>query len=63
VADIGKTDTGEPKILTAFVKWVAPEYLAERYIVVRWNHGEGGDDTDLWARRRDRRLGRLAWPS
>jgi hypothetical protein len=60
VPDIGKTNTGDPKNLTAFVKWVAREYPAERYILVLWNHGEGWDDTDLWATRRDRRLGRLA---
>ena len=60
VADLGRTDTGDPKNLIDFVDWAAGAYPAERYILVLWNHGEGWDDTDLWAGERNRRFRRLA---
>ena len=48
VANLGETNTGDPRILTDFVKWAVKDYPAERYLLVVWNHGNGWDDTDVY---------------
>jgi hypothetical protein len=59
VATIGKINTGDPKRLMDFIQWAAAKYPAERYALVLWNHGQGWDDTDLFAGERYRPLRRL----
>ena len=46
---LGETNTGEPGFLVDFVKWAATNYPAEHYMLVLWNHGQGWDDTDIFA--------------
>lgn len=60
VATVGKVNTGDPKNLMDFIKWGVNTYPAKRYILVLWNHGQGWDDTDIYADERHRRLRRLA---
>jgi len=60
VATLGKINTGDPKNLTDFIQWGVKNYPAERYALVLWNHGQGWDDTDIYADERHRRLRRLA---
>ena len=60
VASVGKVNTGDPKNLMDFIKWGVKAYPARRYILVLWNHGQGWDDTDIYADERHRRLRRLA---
>jgi hypothetical protein len=60
VATVGKVNTGDPKRLTEFIKWGVQTYPADHYVLVLWNHGQGWDDTDIYADERRRRLRRLA---
>lgn len=60
VATLGKVNTGDPKNLMDFIKWGVKSYPADRYALVLWNHGQGWDDTDIYADERHRRLRRLA---
>lgn len=60
VASVGKIDTGDPKSLTEFVRWAVQKYPAERTILVLWNHGQGWDDTDIYADERFARFRPLA---
>jgi hypothetical protein len=60
VASLGKINTGDPKRLLDFVRWGIATYPAERFILVLWNHGQGWDDTDIFAAERQRSLRRLA---
>jgi len=60
VATVGKVNTGDPKNLMDFITWGVKTYPAKRYILVLWNHGQGWDDTDIYADERHRRLRRLA---
>jgi len=60
VASLGKVNTGDPKNLMDFIKWGVKNYPADRYALVLWNHGQGWDDTDIYADERHRRLRRLA---
>jgi hypothetical protein len=46
---LGNQNTGDPQSLMDFVSWVAAKYPAERYALVLWNHGQGWDDTDIFA--------------
>jgi hypothetical protein len=48
VADLGETNTGDPKVLEDFIKWGAVSYPAEHFLVVVWNHGAGWDDTNVY---------------
>jgi hypothetical protein len=48
VADLGETNTGDPKVLRDFILWTARAYPAEHYMTVIWNHGSGWDDEDLY---------------
>ncbi len=60
VATVGKVNTGDPRRLVDFIKWGVKNYPADRYALVLWNHGQGWDDTDIYADERHRRLRRLA---
>jgi hypothetical protein len=60
VATVGKVNTGDPKNLMDFITWGVKTYPAKRYILVLWNHGQGWDDSDIYADERHRRLRRLA---
>ncbi len=59
VVTVGKVNTGDPKNLMDFIKWGVKTYPARHYILVLWNHGQGWDDTDIYADERHRRLRRL----
>ena len=60
VASLGQINTGDPKNLLDFIRWGVKQYPAERCGLVLWNHGQGWDDTDLFAEDRHRGLRRLA---
>jgi len=53
-ASLGETDDGDPKALESFIRWAMKSYPAKRYLVVLWNHGNGWDDTDVYAGERSR---------
>src|SRR5882724_12524020 len=57
---LGTQNTGDPQSLIGFIDWVATNYPAEHYLLVLWNHGQGWDDTDIYAGERYRSLRRLA---
>lgn len=59
IAALGETNTGDPKCLTAFIDWGVKNYPADHYLLVLWNHGQGWDDTDIYAGERSRSLTRL----
>jgi hypothetical protein len=44
---LGKTDSGSPEVLLAFVKWAIDEFPAQRYALVLWNHGNGWEPTEI----------------
>jgi hypothetical protein len=54
VQQLGNQNTGDPRALIAFIDWVASNYPAKRYALVLWNHGQGWDDTDIYAGTRAR---------
>jgi len=60
VASVGDVNTGDPKRLYEFIKWGIKSYPAKHYALVLWNHGQGWDDTDIYADDRFRSLRRLA---
>jgi hypothetical protein len=60
VASLGKVNTGDPQNLTEFIEWGVKTYPAKHYALVLWNHGQGWDDTDIYADERYRSLRRLA---
>ena len=60
VASLGRLDTGDPACLLDFIRWGVARCPAERYALVLWNHGQGWDDTDVYAAERHRSLRRLA---
>ena len=59
VAKLGKVNTGDPKRLNDFIAWGVKQYPAKHYLLVLWNHGQGWDDTDIYADERFRGLRRL----
>lgn len=59
VGTLGSTNTGDPKNLVDFATWAITNYPAQHYIMVLWNHGQGWDDTDIFAGERHRSLGRV----
>jgi hypothetical protein len=59
VGTLGTTNTGDPKNLVDFATWAITNYPAQHYIMVLWNHGQGWDDTDIFAGERHRSLGRV----
>ncbi len=60
VASLGTVNTGDPKCLSDFIQWGVKNYPAKHYLLVLWNHGQGWDDTDIYAGERHRSLRRLA---
>lgn len=48
LANLGDTNTGDPKVLTEFLNWGLANYPAKRTMAVLWNHGNGWDDTDIY---------------
>ena len=54
VMTLKETDTGDPKVASAFFEWAIRTYPAERYLVGFWNHGSGIDETDVYAGTRAR---------
>ncbi len=59
VASLGDVDTGDPKFLIDFIEWGIANYPADHYLLVLWNHGNGWDDTDIYANQRNLSLRRL----
>lgn len=51
---LGKQNTGDPAALIKFITWGVTAYPADRYALVLWNHGQGWDDTDIYANERVR---------
>jgi len=49
---LGETNTGSPEALIDFIKWGVTSYPAAHYLLVLWNHGQGWDDTDIYAAER-----------
>lgn len=49
VQSLDETNTGDPAILIDFIKWGIAGYPADHYMLVLWNHGQGWDDTDIYA--------------
>jgi hypothetical protein len=39
-----ETNTGDPAVLTGFVRWARETYEAQHYLLVLWNHGTGWED-------------------
>ncbi|MCZ7356878.1 MAG: clostripain-related cysteine peptidase [Candidatus Methanoperedens sp.] len=50
IADLGETNTGDPKVLIDFLKWGITAYPAEHYMAVLWNHGSGWNEDDVYDR-------------
>jgi hypothetical protein len=46
---LGETNTGNPQFLLDFIKWGVRNYPADHFALVLWNHGQGWDDTDIFA--------------
>jgi hypothetical protein len=63
VAELGKTNTGDPKVLTDFLNWGLTKYPAKRTMAVLWNHGSGWDDTDIYAEAKRRGLNPVPAPT
>lgn len=60
VASLGAVNTGDPKCLSDFIQWGVKSHPADHYLLVLWNHGQGWDDTDIYADERHLNLRRLA---
>jgi hypothetical protein len=60
VGSLGAVNTGDPKSLFDFIQWGVNTYPADHYLLVLWNHGQGWDDTDIFADERYRSLRRLS---
>ena len=54
VESLGETNTGKPEFLLDFIRWGIGNYPARYYLLVLWNHGQGWDDTDIFAGERVR---------
>lgn len=48
VKKLGRTNTGDPAVLTAFVDWAVTSFPADHYALDIWNHGNGWDDEDIY---------------
>jgi len=51
---IGESNTGDPKVLKAFIEESAEEFPSEKLIVIIWSHGTGVDDFDFYEGKRER---------
>jgi hypothetical protein len=50
LGDIGEQDTGDPKVLSDFIRWGFTSFPSQQRLLVLWNHGNawqgyGGDDS------------------
>ncbi|MCB0192980.1 MAG: hypothetical protein KDJ65_13635 [Anaerolineae bacterium] len=41
---LGDSNTGNPAVLTDFIRWARAAYPAEHYLLVIWNHGTGWEN-------------------
>lgn len=41
VMDLGQMNMGDPRTLRDFITWSIPEYPAENYAIILWDHGNG----------------------
>lgn len=41
LADLGAVDSGDPAVISDFVRWGLENYPADRYALVLWDHGDG----------------------
>lgn len=58
IENLGKKNTGDPKVLKDFILWGFKNYPAEKNLLVVWNHGNGWSDEDVYdVARRDVCLG------
>jgi hypothetical protein len=48
VADLGETNTGDPRVLRDFIVWAVTTYPAEHYALVLWNHGSGWKEDNIY---------------
>lgn len=44
---LGETDSGDPKVLEAFIGWAAEKFPAERYGLVLWSHGSAWEPAEM----------------
>jgi hypothetical protein len=56
VQSLGETNTGDAAAIIDFIKWSVNDYPAEHYLLVLWNHGQGWDDTDIFANERGKNV-------
>lgn len=56
IAALGEINTGDPRVLEDFLNWGLAKYPAKRTMAVLWNHGNGWDDTDIYAAAKARGL-------
>jgi hypothetical protein len=47
VMSMSETDSGDPKVLDAFIEWAAKTYPAERYALVLWSHGSAWEPSEM----------------
>jgi hypothetical protein len=55
VAELGETNSGDPRTLAKFFRWALRAAPAKRYMLVLWGHAQGWDDTDPYDHRRGAR--------
>lgn len=55
VANLGETNSGDPRTLAKFFRWAVRAAPAKRYMLVLWGHAQGWDDTDPYDHRRGAR--------
>jgi hypothetical protein len=48
VESLGETNTGDPRVLDAFIQWGVDKYPARHTLLVIWNHGNGWDDENVY---------------
>jgi hypothetical protein len=56
LGDLGETNTGDPDVLTDFVRWGINLRPAEKYMVIIWGHGSGTFDEDISKDKNGKRL-------
>jgi hypothetical protein len=47
VMSMGETNSGDPRVLQAFIEWAAATYPAERYALVLWSHGSAWEPSEI----------------
>jgi hypothetical protein len=54
VEEIGETNTGDPAVAIDFFAWGLKNYPSERVLAVLWNHGSGIDESEIYARAKEK---------